>query len=111
MQSTVNASSGDCRCEGTGTITAVIPLADAVLVADRPCPAGCAYAPRSEPQTIATEGNGRPLVRDVRTNRVGEVMDRRNTSHGERIWLRPVGGGREWTASADDIEPVDTTQE
>lgn len=30
-----------CRCGGTGTVTAVISLSDAVLLDDRPCPDGC----------------------------------------------------------------------
>jgi hypothetical protein len=45
----------------------------------------------------------RELARDAR-GRIGEIMERRDTARGTRVWLRPIGGGREWTASADTIE-------
>lgn len=35
---------GPCRCAGTGVYTAVVTLADAVLLDERPCPAGCPIA-------------------------------------------------------------------
>ncbi|MEK8172931.1 hypothetical protein NKH77_39865 [Streptomyces sp. M19] len=42
------------------------------------------------------------VVRDVGAGRVGEVMDVREA----RVFLRPLGGGREWEADPATIEPV-----
>ena len=42
------------------------------------------------------------LARDVARDAVGCVMDRQS----DRVWLRPVGGGREWDVSVDQVEPV-----
>lgn len=44
----------------------------------------------------------RELARDVRSAQVGQVMD--YSPSGLFVSLRPVGGGKEWTASVDEIE-------
>jgi hypothetical protein len=49
----------------------------------------------------------RPLARVLRGGREGEVMDRRDTSHGVRYDLRPVGGGREWTVPREFVQLLD----
>jgi hypothetical protein len=50
----------------------------------------------------------RRLVRDVEQNKVGEVMDENRA--GDRLFLRPVGGGVEWEVFADGVEDVDPAQ-
>ncbi|MEU5160485.1 hypothetical protein AB0G74_12860 [Streptomyces sp. NPDC020875] len=45
-------------------------------------------------------------ARDTTRNKVGRVMDR---THG-RYWLRPIGGGIEWTVPAADLCPVTTAE-
>ncbi|MYT33529.1 MULTISPECIES: hypothetical protein [unclassified Streptomyces] len=42
------------------------------------------------------------IVRDRLRDRVGRVMDR----EGACFQLRPLGGGVEWDAAPEDIEPV-----
>jgi hypothetical protein len=42
------------------------------------------------------------LAPDTRTQKVGRVMER----GGSLVFLRPPGGGVEWTASPSDLEPV-----
>ncbi|MTE19737.1 hypothetical protein F0L17_11495 [Streptomyces sp. TRM43335] len=42
------------------------------------------------------------VARDLRDGRVGEVMD---VLPG-RIWLRPLGGGREWDAEPRQVESL-----
>ncbi|HZG02172.1 MAG TPA: hypothetical protein VE546_01125 [Streptomyces sp.] len=42
------------------------------------------------------------VVRDLRDGRVGDVMD----IHPGRVWLRPLGGGREWDAAPDEVQPL-----
>ncbi|TNM32276.1 hypothetical protein FH715_07760 [Streptomyces sedi] len=42
------------------------------------------------------------LARDVARDAVGCVADR----HGDRVWLRPVGGGREWDVPVGQVEPL-----
>lgn len=49
----------------------------------------------------------RPLVRDTATDRIGEVMEETGSGQNARVWLRPPGGGREWTTTAEDIQPVE----
>jgi hypothetical protein len=44
-------TSEPCRCAGTGTYTTVITLADAVLLDDHACPAGCPPAPADHQRT------------------------------------------------------------
>lgn len=39
------------------------------------------------------------VVWDERRRRAGEVMEVR----GDRVWLRPLGGGREWEAPPDAL--------
>lgn len=50
------------------------------------------------------------LVLDTRTGRRGEVQDWPYPASAApiRAWLRPVGGGREWTPRIADLRPVDT---
>lgn len=42
------------------------------------------------------------MALDVRSDRVGEVMETTPT----RVFLRPCGGGREWEARAEDVRPA-----
>ncbi|MDT0322397.1 hypothetical protein [Streptomyces millisiae] len=54
--------------------------------------------------------NHEPVVgttaRDGATNRIGRVM-----AHEQGlVWLRPLDGGREWTARPNDIEPVSLSE-
>lgn len=49
------------------------------------------------------------FVRDKRGTgepKIGRVME---VGHA-RVWLRPLGGGREWTAPLADVEPVPTSE-
>lgn len=46
-------------------------------------------------------------ARDVRTDRIGVVM----AVDGGRTYLRPLGGGREWEASAADIRSITPHEE
>lgn len=50
----------------------------------------------------------RRLVRDVEQNKVGEVMDENRA--GDRLFLRPPGGGIEWEAAAGDVEDLNPAQ-
>lgn len=84
-----------CRCDGSGTYVAEIPVDGAVVFQDMPCPAHSPSPPRE-----------RLLVRDRAKGRIGEVMDYRSTSEGERVDLRPPGGGTEWIADPEDLEEV-----
>jgi hypothetical protein len=43
------------------------------------------------------------LVRDTERNRVGEVR----ALLAGRVYLRPPGGGLEWDAHPDNLEPAD----
>lgn len=59
--------------------------------------------------TVAAEGSGEAhafrrdeVVRDIRKDRVGVVMDK----IGPNYQLRPPAGGREWEAAAADMEPA-----
>lgn len=52
----------------------------------------------------------RELALDTSTGRKGEVMDRIDTSHGERIYLRPPGGGREWEVPASQVTYLERVQ-
>ncbi|RKN38061.1 hypothetical protein D7294_25635 [Streptomyces hoynatensis] len=46
------------------------------------------------------------MARDTRTDKIGRVM-----AHlSGHIWLRPPGGGREWTAHPDDVTPVTASE-
>ncbi|TDC80424.1 hypothetical protein [Streptomyces hainanensis] len=45
------------------------------------------------------------LARDAR-GVVGRVMDR----EAGRVWLRPVGGGREWDVRAEEVAAVGTRE-
>lgn len=47
----------------------------------------------------------RRLARDVRTNRVGVIMATPDELGTQRqFWLRPVGGGIEWTAPREYVQ-------
>lgn len=52
------------------------------------------------------------LVEDTRTGRpavvaaVGLRMGGQQIGPPDRVWLRPAGGGREWTAAAGDLTPA-----
>lgn len=50
----------------------------------------------------------RRLVRDLQQNKVGEVMDKNR--EGTVLYLRPVGGGIEWEAPANEVQDVDPAQ-
>ncbi|WP_233580658.1 hypothetical protein [Streptomyces triticirhizae] len=46
------------------------------------------------------------MARDVTSDQVGRVM-----AHlSGRVYLRPPGGGREWTASAEDLRPISASE-
>lgn len=45
----------------------------------------------------------RALVLDMATNRVGEIRDTFTKDGRAAVWLRPRGGGREWTSFRDDV--------
>ncbi|GGX76956.1 hypothetical protein [Streptomyces hiroshimensis] len=47
------------------------------------------------------------MVLDKRRDRVGEVMQ----TTPSRVFLRAFGGGREWIASLEDLEPVGVAEE
>jgi hypothetical protein len=47
------------------------------------------------------------LVREIKQNRIGRVMDRTQNL----VWLRAPGGGREWTARLDEIQPAGAADE
>jgi hypothetical protein len=47
----------------------------------------------------------RRRVRDLRNDRIGEVMATK--LKGTVLYLRPVGGGVEWEAPADGVEDVE----
>lgn len=53
----------------------------------------------------------RELVRDMASNRIGEVMERRRIGLVERVWLRPRGGGLEWDVPADQVQPVSSSEQ
>lgn len=43
------------------------------------------------------------LARDTKRDKVGRVM----ACTVGTVWLRPLNGGREWTARREDVRPVD----
>jgi hypothetical protein len=47
------------------------------------------------------------LVRDVKLDKLGRVMERTQSL----VWLRGPAGGREWTATFDDIRPAGVADE
>ncbi|WP_101258703.1 hypothetical protein [Streptomyces barkulensis] len=63
-----------------------------------------ASTPPSAPDWLAAGA----LVLDTRTGRRGEVQDWPYPASAAptRAWLRPVGGGREWTPHIADLRPV-----
>lgn len=55
----------------------------------------------------ASNVNGRPLARDIRSDREGEIL----ASPGQwgarnRYWLRPSGGGREWEVPPEFVQII-----
>lgn len=54
----------------------------------------------------AARASARPLATDA-AGRVGEVMDRRTLGERHLVYLRPVGGGLEWSAPADEVVLVE----
>ena len=49
------------------------------------------------------EQQRRPLVLDAAHNRVGEVRATFTKDGRPAVWMRPRGGGREWTTFRDDL--------
>ena len=43
------------------------------------------------------------LARDTKRDKVGRVM----ACTVGTVWLRPTGGGREWTARREDVEALE----
>ncbi|MBW8087576.1 hypothetical protein IGW14_05830 [Streptomyces hygroscopicus subsp. hygroscopicus] len=74
---------------------------------DRSTVAAAAQAHEAAVRAARAEGapNRLPvgqLAYDTRRERLGVVMDH----IGEYVWLRPPGGGVEWTARPDEVEPA-----
>ena len=88
------ALSADCRCGGSGTYTVSIPVADALVSATRQC------SFHGQPPPL-----NRPLAFDTATNCIGEVMDTADAQGSQNLyWLRPIGGGREWTVHPQNLQ-------
>lgn len=79
-----------CRCDNTGAYTAEISVANAVVIVRRVC---------------LDHLELRTRLKDTTVGRVGEVMEKSKDYH--RVYLRPVGGGLEWTADVGSLEPVE----
>ncbi len=47
------------------------------------------------------------LVWDAAANKLGKLMARSPSA----VWLRPAGGGREWTARTQDVRPATAAEE
>jgi hypothetical protein len=61
--------------------------------------------------TAATPGPApstphRQLARDIRSDRIGEVMAK-PAGIVRQYWLRPVGGGREWDVPKQFVQLLD----
>ncbi len=56
--------------------------------------------PSASPPEVGT------MARDVSRDRVGRVMAH---LYGA-VWLRPPGGGQEWTARPEDLTPVTASE-
>lgn len=85
-----------CRCNGTGAYAVEIPIADAVVTTERPCPA---HVPSSTPV--------RDLAFDTHEKRLGEVMAEPG-EYSKDYYLRDPGGGIEWPAKPEHVEIIDT---
>ncbi|SOD67558.1 hypothetical protein SAMN06297387_1326 [Streptomyces zhaozhouensis] len=66
----------------------------------------------SDPHSPDRRGPGAPgleigtMARDVTSDQVGRVM-----AHlSGRVYLRPPGGGREWTANPEDLRPISASE-
>ncbi|MCP9985866.1 MULTISPECIES: hypothetical protein [Streptomyces] len=55
----------------------------------------------------ATEAKAGDLVRDLRRDRNGVVMD----TWGGRLYLRPLTGGREWSAPPQKVRRLTAREE
>ncbi|MBF9068332.1 hypothetical protein [Streptacidiphilus fuscans] len=49
------------------------------------------------------------LLYDAVKDKVGEF--RSMTQHDDRYWLRPVGGGHEWSARLESLHPAERYEE
>lgn len=58
------------------------------------------------PETEATRLPVGELAHDVRQERCGIVMDHQDGF----VWLRPEGGGTEWTALPGDVRPLNVRE-
>lgn len=47
------------------------------------------------------------LAWDAGARKLGALMARSSGT----VWLRPIGGGREWTAREQDVRPATTAEE
>ncbi|MFD8065933.1 hypothetical protein [Streptomyces parvulus] len=77
-----------------------------------------APSPGSEATNDTTPRPGRPgleatrlpvgrLAHDVRRDKRGIVMDHQDGA----VWLRPEGGGTEWTARPRDVRPLNVREQ
>jgi hypothetical protein len=80
-----------CLCDGTGAYTVEIVLADAVVSDRRLC--------------LVHGLRARSRVYDSTTGRLGVVMEVAATGPGDRAWLRPPGGGLEWSTTVGSLRP------
>ena len=95
--STQPQSAAECPCDGSGTYTFSISVANAVVSTTRQCPVH-GQSPRHD----------RPLALDTATNRIGEVMETADTPGSRNLyWLRPIGGGREWDVEPQNVQLLD----
>lgn len=90
------------RCWDKRQRSAVIPLDGALLLVNEPCPF-----------CLELDAPPRQLVRDMATDRIGEIMPSPipaglcDGADTRTVWLRPVGGGKEWTTTPEHIQPID----
>lgn len=70
---------------------------------------GADFGPTHDEESIVST-LPRELARDAH-GRLGEVMDRFSTRTGVRVWLRPLGGGREWEVDGSTITLVERDAE
>ncbi|SFD34314.1 hypothetical protein [Streptomyces aidingensis] len=70
----------------------------------------------SPPHAVATSGRLRvgTTAFDRRLRRHGQVMDvdfpPGDERQQHRVWLRPIGGGREWNPLVEDIRSTEVAQ-
>ncbi|MDH6131947.1 hypothetical protein P3T37_001321 [Kitasatospora sp. MAA4] len=51
-----------------------------------------------------TVGNA---ARDTRRDRIGQIQEIVHFISGKYAWMRPIGGGKEWTAPLACLAPLD----